>query len=133
MRTLLFTLALLLPALAFADTANPLSVHVLDTQTGLPSAGVAVRLEQLGPAGWVTLATATTNAQGRVPALYPAGQALVPGTYKVEFMTGDWFAKHHQASFFPSIPVIFTADGSLPHYHIPLLLSPYGYSTYRGN
>jgi 5-hydroxyisourate hydrolase len=65
--------------------------------------------------------------------VFPAGVAMVRGTYRVTFKTGKWFAEHKSPTFFPEIPVIFTADGSVPHYHVPLLLSPYGYSTYRGN
>jgi 5-hydroxyisourate hydrolase len=97
------------PTVAPATAINPLSVHVLNLQDGLPS------------------------AQGRIPALFPAGVAMVRGTYRVTFKTGKWFAEHKSPTFFPEIPVIFTADGSVPHYHVPLLLSPYGYSTYRGN
>ncbi|ROQ28582.1 hydroxyisourate hydrolase [Gallaecimonas pentaromativorans] len=129
-----FTLpGLLMLALSAGALANPLSVHVLNTQTGLPSAGVNIVLEKQTDQGWQVLSRATTNQQGRVPALYPKGQTMAPGTYKVIFETGDWFKAHHQPSFFPQIPVIFAVDGSLEHYHIPLLLSAYGYSTYRGN
>ncbi len=112
---------------------NPLSVHVLNTTTGLPSSGVEVILEVQQASGWKELARKTTNAQGRIPVLYPEAGALPKGIYRVRFLTGDWFARQHQPSFFPEIPVIFAANDDLPHYHIPLLLSPYGYSTYRGN
>ncbi|MEG2883693.1 MAG: hydroxyisourate hydrolase, partial [Acinetobacter sp.] len=63
----------------------------------------------------------------------PTQQKLVTGIYKVTFKTGEWFQQNKQSSFFPEVPVIFEVDGTVPHYHIPLLLSPYGYSTYRGN
>jgi 5-hydroxyisourate hydrolase len=116
-----------------AVAINPLSVHVLNLQDGLPSADVAVTLEQRVGDGWTMLGEGVTNAQGRIPALFPAGVAMVRGTYRVTFKTGKWFADHKSPTFFPEIPVIFTADGSVPHYHVPLLLSPYGYSTYRGN
>ena len=120
-------------AVAFAAAANPLSVHVLNIQNGLPSSDVEVTLEKQDGAQWTALNSAVTNAQGRVPALYPEGSKLESGTYRVTFKTGKWFAKQKSPTFFPEVPVIFTADGSVPHYHIPLLLSPYGYSTYRGN
>lgn len=120
-------------AAAPAATVNPLSVHVLNLQDGLPSADVTVTLEQRVGEQWTMLNKGVTNAQGRIPALFPAGAAMARGTYRVTFKTGKWFADHKSASFFPEIPVIFTADGSVPHYHVPLLLSPYGYSTYRGN
>lgn len=121
-----------LSSVVFA-AGNPLSVHVLNLQDGLPSPGVSVTLEKQDAQNWSTLNTGTTNEQGRITALYPEGKALEKGTYRVTFKTGDWFKKHQSATFFPEVPVIFEADGSVPHYHIPLLLSPYGFSTYRGN
>jgi 5-hydroxyisourate hydrolase len=112
---------------------NPLSVHVLNLQDGLPSASVQVTLEQQTGSTWTLLNSGTTNEQGRIPALYPEGKKLEKGTYRVTFKTGDWFRRHNAATFFPEVPVIFAVDGAVAHYHIPLLLSPYGFSTYRGN
>jgi 5-hydroxyisourate hydrolase len=112
---------------------NPLSVHVLNLQDGLPSASVRVTLEQQTGSTWTLLNSGTTNEQGRIPALYPEGKPLEKGTYRVTFKTGDWFRSHNAATFFPEVPVIFAVDGAVAHYHIPLLLSPYGFSTYRGN
>ena len=112
---------------------NPLSVHVLNLENGLPSAEVNVILEAHKNGQWVKLSEAKTNQQGRIQALFPENQPLGHGTYKVTFKTGDWFKAKQQQSFFPEVPVIFQTDGSVAHYHIPLLLSPYGYSTYRGN
>ena len=132
MKRLLLTAATTLVAsLSYAQ--NPLSVHVLNLQDGLPSSEVKVSLEEQKNGKWVQLAQATTNEQGRIPALYPEGKKLEKGMYKVTFKTGDWFKAHKQKSFFPEVPVIFEVDGAVEHYHIPLLLSPYGYSTYRGN
>lgn len=132
MKKLLLTAATTLVAsLSYAQ--NPLSVHVLNLQDGLPSSEVKVSLEEQENGKWVQLSQATTNEQGRIPALYPEGKKLEKGMYKVTFKTGDWFKAHKQKSFFPEVPVIFEVDGSVEHYHIPLLLSPYGYSTYRGN
>jgi len=82
---------------------------------------------------WTELNSGTTNEQGRITALYPNDKKLEKGVYRVTFQTGEWFAKQKMASFFPEVPVIFTVDATVPHYHIPLLLSPYGFSTYRGN
>ena len=121
-----------LSSFAFA-AGNPLSVHVLNLQDGLPSADVSVTLEKQDGQNWNTLNNGTTNEQGRITALYPEGKALEKGTYRVTFKTGEWFKKHATASFFPEVPVIFSVDGTVAHYHIPLLLSPYGFSTYRGN
>lgn len=112
---------------------NPLSVHVLNLQDGLPSPGVVVVLEKQSGKGWTELNKDVTNEQGRIPALFPAGAPLEKGNYRVTFQTGDWFAKHDMKTFFPEVPVIFAVDGAVAHYHIPLQVSPYGFSTYRGN
>jgi len=130
-----WTFALLISCMAASALAagNPLSVHVLNLQDGLPSPDVRVTLEQLKGDGWHALNESVTNEQGRITALFPPGRALESGTYKVTFKTGDWFATHKKQTFFPEVPVIFNVDGGVEHYHIPLLLSPYGYSTYRGN
>jgi 5-hydroxyisourate hydrolase len=112
---------------------NPLSVHILDLQSGQPSAGVGVTLEQRDGPQWRTLGSAVTDAQGRVRALYPAGKALERGAYRIVFNTGEHYARLRQPTFFDQIPVEFRVGDTSQHYHIPLLLSPYGYSTYRGN
>ncbi|APD47938.1 hydroxyisourate hydrolase [Synechococcus sp. CS-602] len=134
LKTLALGFAMQTSLLSMAVAAdNPLSVHVLNTQDGLPSAGVEVILERMKGEQWTLLRTARTNAQGRVRDLYPEGTPLEKGTYRVTFKTGEWLKKQGISTFFPKIPVIFSMDGSLDHYHVPLLLSPYGYSTYRGN
>ncbi|EOR06582.1 hydroxyisourate hydrolase [Acinetobacter tandoii] len=118
---------------SFCFAQNPLSVHVLNLDNGLPSANVKVVLETQQNNQWVEINSGTTNEQGRITELYPKDTALQKGIYKVTFKTGDWFRQQNQRSFFPEVPVVFVIDGSLDHYHIPLLISPYGYSTYRGN
>jgi 5-hydroxyisourate hydrolase len=128
-------------ALAFATftlctisfAKNPLSVHVLNTETGLPSSNVIVLLEAQQGDKWVKLNEGKTDANGRISELYPKDTNLQKGIYKVTFKTGDWFKANNKRTFFPEVPVIFIMDDSLDHYHIPLLLSSYGYSTYRGN
>ena len=112
---------------------NPLSVHVLNLENGLPSQKVMVTLEEQKNGKWVKISEGLTDEQGRISALYPEGKKLEKNTYKVTFKTGDWYKKNKQDSFFPEVPVIFNVDGKLSHYHIPLLMSPYGYSTYRGS
>ena len=119
-------------AISFA-ASNPLSVHILDLQSGQPMAGVAVTLEQGKGSDWVQLSSGVTNDQGRIVALYPADQALSPGVYRVIFKTGQHYARLNQKTFFVEIPVQFNIEKVDEHYHIPLLMSPYGYSTYRGN
>lgn len=119
-----------------ADAPNPLSVHVLDLQTGQPSPGIRVDLERRGAGGdWQPLGHATTDAQGRIRALVPAAELgrWTAGDYRVVFRTGEFYARQQQASFFPEIPVVFRVESAQQHYHVPLLLSPFGFSTYRGN
>lgn len=110
-----------------------LSTHVLDLSRGRPAAGVAVRLEMLRAESWVTLAEATTNDDGRIARLLPEGTALVPGDYRLTFDTAAYFRGHGVESFHPTVTVAFTVRDAEQHHHVPLLLSPYGYSTYRGS
>ncbi|MCU4482359.1 hydroxyisourate hydrolase [Acinetobacter ursingii] len=130
-KTTLFALSLSASSLVFAQ--NPLSVHVLNLENGLPSADVNVVLEAQQGEKWVQINQGKTDENGRITALYPDEKTLAKGTYRVTFKTGDWFREHNQRSFFPEVPVVFLIDGAVDHYHIPLLISPYGYSTYRGN
>ncbi|USA45677.1 hydroxyisourate hydrolase [Acinetobacter sp. C26M] len=129
----LFAIATLSASSSLFAATNPLSVHVLNQQSGLPAANVTVVLEAQQKNQWIEINQAKTDQNGRITALYPTQQQLKSGIYKVTFKTGDWYKTQKQSSFFPEIPVIFEVDGTLPHYHIPLLLSPYGYSTYRGS
>jgi 5-hydroxyisourate hydrolase len=128
-------LASLLGAASIAASAaqNPLSVHVLDLQSGQPTAGIEVTLEQRAGSGWRELARGVTNEQGRIPALYPENKPMTAADYRIVFKTGEHYKRKGQSSFFPQIPVEFTVNAPTQHYHIPLLLSPFGYSTYRGN
>lgn len=136
MKTLNMTLAALslseLCNLALAD-GNPLSVHVLNLENGLPSAGVSVTLEEHVGDQWQSLSQGVTNQQGRISELFPANRSIKPGEYRVVFKTGDYYKKANRETFFPEVPVIFRVKQADQHYHIPLLLSPYGFSTYRGS
>ncbi|WP_210713140.1 hydroxyisourate hydrolase [Pseudomonas sp. MWU349] len=121
-----------LSSLALA-AGNPLSVHVLNLENGLPSPGVKVTLEQQVGQDWKPLSEGVTNEQGRIAELFPANRALTAGEYRVVFKTGEYFRQAKRETFFPEIPVIFEVRQTEQHYHIPLLLSPYGFSTYRGS
>jgi len=131
MKKIIFTLAT--SALSTLSFANPLSVHVLNQETGLPAANIVVTLEAQQGEKWVKLNEDKTDKDGRIKELYPKDTSLQKGIYKVTFKTGDWFKTNNQRTFFPEVPVVFLIDGTLDHYHIPLLMSSYGYSTYRGN
>lgn len=120
------------PGIALAAGKNPLSVHVLNQQTGMPASGVAVTLEQKQGENWKVLNTASTNQDGRVDALWPE-KPFEAGDYRVIFKTGKYFAEKKEQSFFPEIPVEFHITNTTTTYHVPLLLSQYGYSTYRGS
>jgi len=103
-----------------------LSTHVLDAARGLPAAGVAVRLL----AGGREVAAGSTDGDGRCT-LAPG--ALAAGTYQLVFGTGGYFAVTGTAGFYPEVTVMFTVTEPAAHLHVPLLLSPYAYSTYRGS
>lgn len=104
------------------------SAHVLDAGAGTPAAGIEVLL---ATEDGRHLASAVTDADGRVTDLGP--DTLPPGDYSVTFATGRYFADHDRAGFYPRVEVTFTVAQGQPHYHIPLLLSPYAYTTYRGS
>ena len=109
-----------------------ITTHVLDTSLGRPASGVAVVLERSGGAGgWAIVGSGETDADGRLRTLLDADAHLTPGTYRLVFDTRRYFERRHVQAFYPSVVVIFEA-GTDPHYHVPLLLSPFGYSTYRG-
>ena len=103
-----------------------LSTHVLDTAAGRPAVGLRVTLET---AEGTALKEAVTDADGRVGDL---AAELPTGEHRLRFDTGAWFARQDLAAFYPEVVVTF-AVGHDEHYHVPLLLSPFGYSTYRGS
>jgi 5-hydroxyisourate hydrolase len=105
--------------------------HVLDTAAGLPAPGIAVRLERLDATGSTTLASATTDADGRVRDWLPEG--VPAGRYRLVFDTGSWFGALGRSTLYPEVVIHFEVEGGVPHYHLPLLLAPFGYSTYRGS
>jgi 5-hydroxyisourate hydrolase len=113
---------------------NPRShvtTHVLDAVSGNPAASVGVVLEQHIEGSWRELATARTDADGRVLDLGP--EAVSAGRYRVTFDTGTYFSARDQTTFYPYVTIVFELDDESAHYHVPLLLSPFAYSTYRGS
>jgi 5-hydroxyisourate hydrolase len=109
-----------------------ISTHVLDTSLGRPAAGVAVRLEHHDGARWLPVGDAVTNADGRVQSLVTAGVQLPAGKYRLIFEIGSYFASRKLDTFYPRAIVEFLAPDA-GHLHVPLLVSPYGYTTYRGS
>ena len=109
-----------------------ITTHVLDTARGGPAAGVAVILEEQHPEGWRTIGRGTTDAQGRESTL-TEGRTLDPGMYRLTFDIGAYQrGRGIERPFFPSAVVTFEVVDHQAHYHVPLLVSPFGYSTYRG-
>jgi 5-hydroxyisourate hydrolase len=105
---------------------SPITTHVLDTAAGRPAAGVPVTLER-GP-DWTEIGSGRTGADGRLAEL---GSPDVPGPYRIRFDTAAYFGG--TPAFFPEVTVQFTVERPDEHFHVPLLLSPFGYSTYRGS
>jgi 5-hydroxyisourate hydrolase len=109
---------------------SAVTTHVLDTALGRPAAGVPVRLESLAGAGRL-LASASTDEDGRVGDLGP--ERVEPGAYRLVFDTASYFESSGRRGFFPEVSVVFTVVEAGQHHHVPLLLSPFAYSTYRGS
>jgi 5-hydroxyisourate hydrolase len=107
-----------------------LSTHVLDTARGLPAAGIAITLAALEGEGRI-LGHATTNANGRTDT--PLAEDLAPGRYELVFAVAPYFAARGVDAFYDVIPIRFTIDDLTRDYHVPLLVAPWGYSTYRGS
>ncbi|SRR6266496_1518038 len=110
-----------------------ITTHVIDTSGGRPAKGVPVTLEVEAAGGWKLVGKGTTDANGRISALVPSDLALLGGVYRLMFDTGKYFAAQNVESFYPQVTVVFTILDPSQHYHVPLLLSPFGYSTYRGS
>ena len=111
---------------------SPITTHVLDTARGRPAAGLPIRLEVQDGDGWRTLGQGVTNADGRLPGLL--GDAdFTATTYRITFDTDAWFEKEGIEGFYPYAQIVFRVTDPDSHHHVPLLLSPFGYSTYRGS
>jgi 5-hydroxyisourate hydrolase len=112
---------------------SQITTHILDTARGIPAAGIAVVLSRWGSEGWEELAAGTTSEDGRIADLLTPGETLAAGTYRLHFATGNYFAGQDLPEFYPYVDVVFELGGEGADHHIPLLLSPFGYSTYRGS
>ncbi len=116
-----------------AAPVSALSTHVLDTSLGRPARGIVVRLEDAAAAdpGAEALGVETTDADGRVATIGPV--RLKAGDYRLTFDTAAYFAASGRTGFYPEVAITFTVTDPEEHYHVPLLLNPFGYSTYRGS
>ena len=112
---------------------SQITTHILDTSLGKPAAQVSVQLEQKADDGyWTIIAQGTTNADGRVSDLLEKNAVLAFGIYKMVFDTEGYFKKQNIKGFYPTVEIQFYVSDNA-HYHVPLLLNPFGYSTYRGS
>ncbi len=112
-----------------------LSTHVLDAARGRPAAGMTVELSRRTGSGWEAVAGGVTDSDGRLRPTDGSGAevGLAAGTYRLEFDTGGYFAATGQAGFYPLVSITFEVTDPDSHHHVPLLLSPFAYSTYRGS
>jgi len=109
-----------------------ITTHVLDTSRGRPAAGVPVTLEVETAGGWTLVGKGKTNPDGRVADLV-ASDSIAAGVYRLIFDTATYFAEQNIKGFYPQVAVTFKIEDATQHYHVPLLLNPFGYSTYRGS
>jgi len=121
---------------------SPITCHVLDSSIGKPAQGVKVHLlvpnvqdttATAHASAWVQLGSSVTNADGRCSDLLSPSAALQPGSYQVVFETKEYFERSDRKSFYPFVQITFTIENPSEHYHVPLLISPFSYTTYRGS
>lgn len=113
---------------------NSITLHVLNITTGLPAAGVPVMSElQTSSRACRPIGQGHTNGDGRLETLLPQNIRLQPGVYRLTFDVATYFRSLRTTEFYPEVSIVFIVRDVTQHYHIPLLLSPFGYTTYRGN
>jgi 5-hydroxyisourate hydrolase len=110
---------------------STLTTHVLDTSRGRPAAGVPVRLDR-HDGDWKAIASGVTDPDGRLRD-WIAGGTVDVGRYRLTFDTASYFSAHGVRAFYPFVEIVFDVDAPAEHFHVPLLLAPFGYSTYRGS
>ena len=111
-----------------------ITTHILDISSGFPAGNVPVLLErQISNGDWQIIGKGLTDNDGRLRDLISSDESFLPGNYRLTFDTETYFAKQQIEGFYPQVTVAFTVRDTAQHYHVPLLLSPFGYSTYRGS
>ncbi|OCT82357.1 5-hydroxyisourate hydrolase isoform X1 [Xenopus laevis] len=115
-------------------SVNQLTTHVLNIAEGIPAKGLTMTLlrHDSTQGKWVQMSRSVTNEDGRCPGLL-RGEALCAGTYQLRFDTGDYWKQMHKETFYPYVEIVFTITDLKQKYHVPLLLSPFSYTTYRGS
>lgn len=114
-------------------TMSAITTHVLDTALGRPAAGIAVVLDRRAADGqWAEVGSGHTDSDGRLKTLYPAVNPLQAGVYRLTFDTRRYFESLGAKAFYPEVVVVFQTQVGESHYHVPLLLNPFGFTTYRG-
>ena len=111
---------------------SQITTHVLDTNLGKPAAGITIVLYRGENDEWTEIARGITNTDGRISDLMPNNSLLSHGIYMLRYSTKDYFDKSQVPTFYPYVDIVFDITTN-EHYHIPLLLSPFGYNTYRGS
>lgn len=112
---------------------SAITTHILDTSAGKPAADVDISLDFWKESKWVRVGGGTTNSDGRVKDLINDDFTFTVGRYRIHFAVADYFSAQGQDTFYPYAEVVFEVKDSESHYHVPLLLNPFGYSTYRGS
>ncbi len=117
---------------AYWQKVSQITTHILDTSLGTPAKGICIKLKKQVQENWQTVALGITDADGRITDLLPAGIDLLTGHYQMHFQTSNYFEAQEKTSFYPKVVIDFNTFDQT-HYHIPLLLNPFGYTTYRGS
>ena len=112
---------------------SQITTHILDTTRGLPAINVPITLFSKNGNDWQEINNGVTNNDGRLPGLIAEGEKLPAGIYRMHFATAVYFKDNKEEGFYPYVDIVFEIDATGTHYHIPLLLTAYGYSTYRGS
>lgn len=112
---------------------SQITTHILDTTRGKPAANVPITLFIQSGEDWQEMSTGLTNDDGRIGDLLSTSTVLAAGVYRMHFDTKSYFKANNEQGFYPFVDIVFEIDDSGSHYHIPLLLTAYGYSTYRGS
>ncbi|MEM7209614.1 MAG: hydroxyisourate hydrolase [Pseudomonadota bacterium] len=112
---------------------SQITTHILDTSSGTPAEKVELILYKRENDGWTKMGSGKTNADGRASDLVSKNTVLDAGIYKIHFETREYFTRQNVDTFYPSVDIVFTIEGDGQHYHVPLLIAPFGYSTYRGS